>query len=80
MIDSSVYRIADQYKRRKGSIPVGKHIINMINKKQTDAKLKQIFSNGRDSRISAHFSGATIPLMHCLKSGSGKLLMLVYIW
>ena len=55
LIDSPVYRIADQYKRRKGSIPVEKY---SIKKRQTDAKLKRIFSNGGDSRVGAHFSGA----------------------
>ena len=31
-----------------------------IKKRQTDAKLKRIFSNGGDSRVGAHFSGAHI--------------------
>ena len=57
LIDSPVYRIADQYKRGKGSILVEKH---SIKKRQTDAKLKRIFSNGGDSRVGAHFSGAHI--------------------
>ena len=57
LIDSPVYRIADQYKRGKGSIPVGKH---SIKKRQTDAKVKRIFSNGGDSRVGGHFSGAHI--------------------
>ena len=58
MIDLPVYRIANQYKRRHGGIPVEKH---SINKRQTDVKMKRIFCNGRDSRIDAHFSGAPIP-------------------
>ena len=57
-IDLPVYRIADQYKRRKGSIPVEKH---SINKRQTDAKLKRIFRKGGNSSVGAHFSGAPIP-------------------
>ena len=38
VIDLPVYRIAEQYKRRNGSIPVEKH---SINRRQTDAKLKK---------------------------------------
>ena len=44
-----------------------------IIKREADAKLKRIFiSNGGDSRTGARIPGAHQPIIHCLKTGSGK--------
>ena len=54
LIDSPVYRIADQYKRRKGSIPV-KKTQHKLEANRGEAENEYSCGSGGDSRVGAHF-------------------------